>query len=84
MRHTMKWAMPLLFVLGGCSFDQQMISVSPPQLVVHSVLDPNSSIQEVLVELTLTGTVAVNTAMPWNLSIRVRAFSAKKGARCAV
>src|SRR6476620_7873877 len=60
MRLTMKWVMPLLFVLCGCAFDQQMISVAAPQMVIHCVLDPNSSIQEVLVELTLTGTVLVN------------------------
>jgi hypothetical protein len=49
----------LLLAASGCTFDQQVIAVAPPQIVVHAVLDPNASIQEVLVERTLTGTVNV-------------------------
>lgn len=52
-------AVALLFAANGCTFDQQVIAVAPPQIVVHAVLDPNASIQEVLLELTLTGTVSV-------------------------
>lgn len=49
----------LLVAIGGCAFDQQVIAAAAPQVVVHAVLDPNASIQEVLLERTLTGTVSV-------------------------
>jgi hypothetical protein len=49
----------LLLAANGCTFDQQVIGVVPSQVVVHAVLDPNASIQEVLLERTLTGTVSV-------------------------
>ncbi|MDB4890791.1 MAG: hypothetical protein JWL61_2646 [Gemmatimonadetes bacterium] len=49
----------LLLAVGGCTFDQQVIAVATPQIVVHAVLDPNASIQEVLLERTLTGTISV-------------------------
>jgi hypothetical protein len=49
----------LLLAASGCTFDQQVIGVVPSQIVVHAVLDPNASIQEVLLERTLTGTVQV-------------------------
>jgi hypothetical protein len=45
--------------VGGCTFDQQVIAVASSQIVVHAVLDPNASVQEVLLERTLTGTVSV-------------------------
>jgi hypothetical protein len=51
--------MGLLLAVGGCTFDQQVIAVAAPQVVVHAVLDPNASIQEVLLERTLTGTISV-------------------------
>ncbi|MEO8336055.1 MAG: DUF4249 family protein [bacterium] len=49
----------LLFAANGCTFDQQVVAVAPAQVVVHAVLDPNASIQEVLIERTLTGAVLV-------------------------
>lgn len=45
---------------AACTFDQQTIVPAPAQVVVHAVLDPGASQQEVLVERTLTGTVLVN------------------------
>jgi hypothetical protein len=48
-----------LLLATACTFDQQTIAVSPAQVVVHAVLDPNASIQVVLIERTLTGAVAV-------------------------
>ena len=52
-------AFVVLLAATGCTFDQQVISVAQPQIVVHAVLDPNASIQEVLLERTLTGSVSV-------------------------
>lgn len=43
----------------ACTFDQQSVAVQPPQIVVHAVLDPGGSEQEVLVERTLSGTVDI-------------------------
>jgi hypothetical protein len=48
-----------LLVASGCTFDQKTIAVLPNQVVVHAVLDPNASVQEVLLEKTLTGAVSV-------------------------
>ena len=44
---------------AACTFDQQSVMVQPAQVVVHAVLDPGASVQQVLVERTLTGTVDV-------------------------
>jgi hypothetical protein len=52
-------SMWMLLVASACTFDQQTIAVSPTQVVVHAVLDPNASIQIVLLERTLSGTVGI-------------------------
>ncbi len=52
-------ALALLAAASGCEFDKQVIAVAPAQVVVHAVLDPNATIQEVLLERTLTGAVTV-------------------------
>jgi hypothetical protein len=43
----------------ACTFDQQSVSVQPPQVVVHAVLDVGGTEQEVLVERTLSGSVDI-------------------------
>ena len=57
MRRTPFLCVALLIGAGACTFDQQSIAVAPTQVVVHAVLDPGASQQEVLVERTLSGTV---------------------------
>jgi uncharacterized protein DUF4249 len=44
---------------AACTFDQQTVAVQPPQVVVHAVLDPGGTEQQVLVERTLSGTIDV-------------------------
>ena len=44
----------------ACTFDQQSVAVQPAQVVVHAVLDPGTSDQEVLVERTLSGAVSID------------------------
>jgi hypothetical protein len=44
---------------AACTFDQQSVAVQPAQVVVHAVLDPGGTQQEVLVERTLSGTVDI-------------------------
>lgn len=39
----------------ACTFDEHTVAVQPAQVVVHAVLDPGASDQEVLVERTLSG-----------------------------
>ncbi|MES2176991.1 MAG: DUF4249 family protein [Gemmatimonadota bacterium] len=46
--------------VSACAFDQETIAYSTPQVVVHAVLDPSATMQIVLVEKTLTGTVFIN------------------------
>ena len=43
----------------ACTFDQKTVAVQPPQVVVHAVLDPGTTQQQVLVERTLSGTVDI-------------------------
>ena len=57
MRRIPFLCVALLIGAGACTFDQQSIAVAPTQVVVHAVLDPGASQQEVLVERTLSGTV---------------------------
>ncbi|CAN5848699.1 hypothetical protein BH11GEM1_BH11GEM1_24260 [soil metagenome] len=47
----------------ACTFDQQAIAVAPTQVVVHAVLDPGASQQEVLVERTLSGAVRISDSV---------------------
>ena len=44
---------------AACTFDKQSIAVTPTQVVVHAVLDPGGTQQEVLVERTLSGAVRI-------------------------
>ncbi|HEV7992547.1 MAG TPA: DUF4249 family protein [Gemmatimonadaceae bacterium] len=44
---------------AACTFDQQTVAVQPSQVVVHAVLDPGGTEQQVLVERTLSGTVDI-------------------------
>ncbi len=60
MRRTLALGMCVLCGAAACTFDQQSIAVAPTQVVVHAVLDPGASQQEVLVERTLTGAVRVS------------------------
>ncbi|MEP6731015.1 MAG: DUF4249 family protein [bacterium] len=57
MRRLIAAAMVLSAI--ACTFDQKVIAVSPTQVVVHAVLDPNAPVQEVLIEKTLAGVVSV-------------------------
>ena len=43
----------------ACTFDQQSVAVQPPQVVVHAVLDPGATEQQVLVERTLSGSIDI-------------------------
>ena len=54
--------LPLLSFIGlaSCQFDEHAVGVQPSQVVVHAVLDPGASFQEVLLERTLTGTVTIS------------------------
>jgi hypothetical protein len=45
--------------LIACTFDEKTVAVQAPQVVVHAVLDPGGTDQQVLVERTLTGTIDV-------------------------
>ena len=47
----------------ACTFDQQSIAVAPTRVVVHAVLDPGASQQEVLVERTLSGAVRISDSV---------------------
>ena len=48
------------FVVAACQFDEKVVAVQAPQVVVHAVLDPGAPFQQVLVERTLTGAVRVS------------------------
>jgi hypothetical protein len=48
------------FVVAACQFDEKVVAVQAPQVVVHAVLDPGAPFQQVLVERTLTGAVSVS------------------------
>jgi hypothetical protein len=48
-----------MLAAAACTFDQQAVAVQPPQVVVHAVLDPGATEQQVLVERTLSGTVDI-------------------------
>ena len=49
-----------VIAITSCEFDTQALAVTTPQVVVHAVLDPSATVQEVLLEKTLTGAVVVN------------------------
>jgi hypothetical protein len=65
MRRSLAVSLAALLALG-CTFDEQVIGVAPTQVVVHAVLDRNASIQEVLVERTLTGGVAIRDGVRYD------------------
>ena len=53
-------------LLSACTFDRTTIAKEPPQIVVHAVLDPNATVQEVLVERTLTGGVTIREGVRYD------------------
>jgi hypothetical protein len=55
-----------LSVLAACTFDQQMVAVSTPEVIVHAVLDPSAATQQVLVEQSLIGTVNINDKIKYD------------------
>lgn len=61
---SIRW-IPLLcaVALTSCEFDRQTVGIQQGQVVVHAVLDPGASFQEVLVERTLTGTVTISESI---------------------
>ena len=59
MRPSLSLCVCVLVGAAACTFDQQSIAVAPTQVVVHAVLDPGASQQEVLVERTLSGAVRI-------------------------
>ncbi len=60
------WCVLAPLVAAGCTFDTQTIGVAPTQVVVHAVLDRNATVQEVLVERTLTGGVAIRDGVRYD------------------
>jgi len=61
MRRTLPMlTMLATFVVAACQFDEKVVAVQAPQVVVHAVLDPGAPFQQVLVERTLTGAVSVS------------------------
>jgi hypothetical protein len=44
----------------ACRFDEKTVAVQASQVVVHAVLDPGATFQQVLVERSLTGQVTVS------------------------
>ena len=54
------YAVAILLGAAACTFDAKTIAVAPTQVVVHAVLDPGATQQEVLVERTLSGSVLIN------------------------
>jgi hypothetical protein len=60
-RHAVVVAAGLL--AGGCKFNEITIPETAPAVVVHAVLNPALLTQVVLVERTLTGSVAVNDSI---------------------
>jgi hypothetical protein len=56
----------LVATIAGCTFDKTTITKETPQIVVHAVLDPNAAVQEVLVERTLTGGVAIKEGVRYD------------------
>ena len=65
MRRVVVCVLGTLFV-AACEFDQKAIGVAPTQVVVHAVLDRNASVQEVLVERTLTGGVSIRDGVRYD------------------
>lgn len=60
MRRVRSMLMVLVtLVVAACQFDEKTVAVQSPQVVVHAVLDPGASVQQVLVERTLTGAVEI-------------------------
>jgi hypothetical protein len=53
-------------ITAACSFDQQTIPTSTPDIVVHAVLDPGTGVQQVLVEQSLTGSVAISDKVKYD------------------
>jgi hypothetical protein len=63
MRRFLLLGACVLVGASACTFDQQSIAVAPTQVVVHAVLDPGASQQEVLVERTLSGAVRISDSL---------------------
>ncbi len=55
-----------LLVFAACTFDQQTLQPSAPEVVVTAVLDPGAGVQQVLVERSLTGSVTVNSSVRYD------------------
>lgn len=56
------FSLALTVLLAACEFGEVTVPRPGGQVVVHAMLNPDASVQWVLVERTLTGTVSIDTA----------------------